>query len=56
MKPKYGIVKLKSERDLIKYLNKKGRRKLVGVYLQQGATPGDRQWVCVVKERWLKRL
>lgn len=58
MTPAFGIVRLKGDDELEKYLNKRGRRLIVGQpYLASPSSkPADRIWVCIVKQKWWKRL
>lgn len=56
--PGFGIVRLKGDDALEKYLNKRGRRIIVGQpYLASPSPkPTERHWICIVKQRWWKRL
>ena len=49
----YALMRCHGDKDLLKYLNKRGRRNIISTHLLE--QPGKRTWVCVVRERWWKR-
>lgn len=50
----YDFIRFNSEGGVIRYHNKRGRRKIISTHIV-GSREGRPMWLLVVRDRWWKR-